>query len=93
MKTQRRNGLKGQRANSPGPLGDERRRFRSEAEKERPGYRRDVGKFALKGQKTTCCIDAFALTGRWLRVTFTQGDALGWELSGLSGRLCGTCES
>ena len=38
MKTQCRNGLKGQRANSPG---------------QRPGYR-DAVKFALKGQKPTC---------------------------------------
>ena len=30
-------GLKGQQAVSPGPLGDDRRRFHSEAEKERPG--------------------------------------------------------
>ena len=71
MKTQCRNGLKGQRANSPG---------------HRPGYR-DVGKLALKGQKPTCRIVSFALTGRWLRITSTQGDAQGWDLSGLSVRL------
>ena len=61
MKTLRRNGLKGQKALSPG---------------QRPGYK-DVGKFALKGQKPTCRIVAFALTGRWLRTAITQGVALG----------------
>jgi len=71
MKTLRRNGLKGQKALSPG---------------QRPGYK-GAGKFALKGQKLYLVHSAFALSGRWLRVTFTQGDALGWELSGLSGRL------
>ena len=29
----------------------------------------------------------FALTGRRLRTTFTQGVALRWELTGLSGRI------
>ena len=77
MKTTRSNGLKGQEALSPG---------------HRPGYK-EVGKYALKGQKRTYRLDAFALTGRRLRTTFTQGDALGWGLSGLSGRLCGACES
>ncbi|MCR4809418.1 MAG: hypothetical protein K5896_06120 [Prevotella sp.] len=71
MRTLRRNGLKGQRAHSPG---------------HRPRYT-DVGIFALKGQKPTCRIIAFALSGRRLRTEFTQGDALGWELFGLSGRL------
>ena len=61
MKTLRRNGLKGQQALSPG---------------QRPGYK-DVGKFALKGQKPYLANDAFALSGRWLRTTFTQGAALG----------------
>jgi hypothetical protein len=45
-----------------------------------------VSKFALKGQKHTCSIVAFALTGRWLHITLTQGDALGYRLVGLSGR-------
>jgi hypothetical protein len=49
-----------------------------------------VGHFALKGQKPTYSIAAFALSGRWLRTVLTQGDALGWEGYGLSGRLCGT---
>ena len=71
MKTLRRNGLKGQKALSPG---------------HRPGCK-EVSIFALKGQKLTCSIHAFALTGRWLRTTLTQGVALGWGLSGLSGRL------
>ena len=88
MKVLYRNGLKGQKAPSPG---------------QRPGYK-GTGKFALKGQKPYLVHDAFALAGRWLRITFTQGVALGWELSGLipdvpspthslSGRLCGTCGS
>ena len=85
MKAMRSNGLKGQQALSPG---------------QRPGYK-DVGKFALrstygrllptgrkKGQKPFLVHYAFALSGRWLRTTFTQGAALGWELSGLSGRPC-----
>jgi hypothetical protein len=50
-----------------------------------------MGKLALKGQKPTCRITAFALSGRWLRTSLTQGDALGWELFGLSGRLCRVC--
>ena len=61
MKILRRNGLKGQKALSPG---------------HRPGYK-DVGKLALKGQKLYLVLYAFALSGRWLRTTFTQGDALG----------------
>jgi hypothetical protein len=65
----RSNGLKGQQALSPGRC---------------PGYK-DVGKFALKGQKPFLVHYAFALSGRWLRTTFTQGDALGWVLVGLSG--------
>ena len=77
MKTLRRNGLKGQQALSPG---------------QRPGYK-GTGEFALKGQKPYLVHYAFSLSGRWLRITFTQGDALGWELYGLSGRLCGACES
>ena len=77
MKTLCRNGLKGQKALSPG---------------HRPGGK-DVGTFALKGQKPYRAYYAFALTGRRLRTTSTQGDARGWELIGLTGRLCGTCES
>jgi hypothetical protein len=61
MKNLCRNGLKGQKALSPG---------------HRPGYK-EVSKFALKGQKLTCSIVAFALSGRRLHITFTQGDALG----------------
>ena len=57
MKTLRRNGLKGQKPLSPG---------------HRPGCK-DVSRFALKGQKLTYSIVAFALTGRWLPTTFTQG--------------------
>ena len=72
MKTLRRNGLKGQKALSPG---------------QRPGCK-EGSRFALKGQKLSYGIVAFALTGRWLRTTLTQGGALGWGLSGLSGRLC-----
>jgi hypothetical protein len=71
MKTLCQNGLKGQKALSPG---------------QRPGCK-EGSRFALKGQKLTCSISAFALTGRWLRTTLTQGVALGWWLSGLSGRL------
>ena len=71
-----RYGLKGQRDSSPG---------------QRPGYKR-TGKLALKGQKPYLTNDAFALTGRWLRITFTQGAALDYELSGLSGHFCGACE-
>ncbi|MBR1933210.1 MAG: hypothetical protein IJ841_05945 [Prevotella sp.] len=63
-------GLKGQKAPSPG---------------HRPGYK-EVGKTALKEQKHTYRPDAFALAGRRQRTTFTQGDALGWGLVGLSGR-------
>ena len=77
MKTLRRNGLKGQQAFSPG---------------HRPGLT-DGRILALKGQKAYRVHDVFALTGRWLRTIFTQGDALGWEFSGLSGRLRGTYES
>ena len=61
MKAMRSSGLKGQQALSPG---------------QRPGYK-EVGKFALKGQKPYLVHYAFALSGRWLRTTFTQGDALG----------------
>jgi hypothetical protein len=32
--------------------------------------------------------NAFALSGRFPTHLFTQGDALGWYLAGLSGRLC-----
>ena len=77
MRAQRRNGLKGQQADSPG---------------QRPGCM-DVGKFALKGQKPYLVHYAFALSGRWLRTAVTQGAALGCLLTGLSGRLyraCGT---
>ena len=65
------NAPKGQDANSPG---------------HRPGYR-DMVRIALKGQKPYHVFHAFALTGRKLRTTFTQGVALGWELTGLSGRI------
>ena len=61
---------KGQKANSPG---------------HRPGYK-DVIRFALKGQKPCLVFHAFALTGRRMHTTLTQGVALGWELTGLSGR-------
>jgi hypothetical protein len=47
-----------------------------------------VGIFALKGQKHYIADSAFALSGRWLRTTLTQGAALGYLLVGLSGRLC-----
>jgi hypothetical protein len=70
MKASNRNGLKGQKVLSPG---------------QRPGYK-DEGKLALKGQKPSLCYNAFSLTGRWLHTTITQGVALGYELSGLSGR-------
>ena len=70
MKTLCRNGLKGQKALSPG---------------HRPGCK-DVGKFALKGQKPYLVHYAFALTGRRLRTTLTQGDALGYGLIAPSGR-------
>ena len=72
MKTLRRNGLKGQKAISPG---------------QHPGYK-EVSKFALKGQKNNVADSAFALSGRWLRTTLTQGAALDYRLVGLSGRLC-----
>ena len=42
---------------------------------------------ALKGQKLYHLRYAFALSGRRLHAPDTQGDALGWELVGLSGRL------
>jgi len=77
VKNQRRNGLKGQKAYSPG---------------HRPGYA-GTNKLALKGQKPYLFQYAFALTGRWLRTSITQGDALGWELSGLTGRLRGASET
>ena len=73
MKAPFRNGLKGQQTLSPG---------------HRPRYK-EIGKFALKGQKPNPV--PYAPVGRWLRITFTQGGALGWELSGLAGPLCGTC--
>jgi hypothetical protein len=77
MKTLLRNGLKGQQAHSPG---------------QRPGSK-EVSIFALQGQKPICRIVAFALAGRWLRTFLTQGVALGYELIGLSGRLCETSET
>ena len=77
MIMQQENAPKGQRANSPG---------------QRPGYK-DVIRFALKGQQPYLAFHAFALTGRELRTTFTQGVALGCELTGLSGRCCPTCEA
>jgi len=61
MNILRRNGLKGQKALSPG---------------HRPGYK-DVGKLALKGQKLTSRIVAFALLGRRICTALTQGVALG----------------
>ena len=61
---------KGQKANSPG---------------HRPGYK-DAVRFALKGQKPYHVFHAFALTGRRKHTTLTQGVALGWGLTGLSGR-------
>jgi len=61
---------KGQKANSPG---------------HRPGYK-DAVWFALKGQKPCLVFHAFALTGRRMHTTLTQGVALGWEPAGLSGR-------
>ena len=66
MKTLYRNGLKGQKAHSPG---------------HRPGDK-EVSRCALKGHKFTHRIVAFALIGRWLYTTFTQGDALGWGAFG-----------
>ena len=62
---------KGQNANSPG---------------HRPGYK-DMVRLALKGQKPYLVLHAFALTGRKLQTIFTQGAALGWKLTGLSGRI------
>ena len=62
---------KGQKANSPG---------------HRPGDK-DLIRFALKGQKPYLVFHAYVLTGRRLRTTFTQGVALGWGLTGLSGRI------
>ena len=38
--------------------------------------------YALKGQKR----DSFALSGRWTHTPHTQGVALGFSDSGLSGR-------
>ena len=70
MKTLRRSGLKGQKADSPG---------------HRPGCK-EMSIFALKGQKNNVADSAFALSGRWLRTTLTQGAALGYRLVGLSGR-------
>ncbi len=54
---------KGQQALSPG---------------QRPGYK-DVGKFALKGQKPYLANDAFALSGRWLRLPLPR--AMPWACS------------
>ena len=72
MRTSSRNGLKGQKTLSPG---------------HRPGYK-DIGKLALKGHKFYLLPSAFALSGRPILCnTLTQGDALDWELAGLSGRL------
>ena len=72
MRTPSRNGLKGQQALSPG---------------HRPGYK-DMGKLALKGHKLYLLPSAFALSGRPILCNIlTQGNALGWELVGLSGRL------
>ena len=67
----RRNGLKGQKALSPG---------------QRPGCK-GMSIFALKGQKHNVADSAFALSGRWLRTTLTQGAALGYRQIALSGRL------
>ena len=53
----------------------------------------DRGKFALKGQKPYLVHYAFALSGRWLRTAVTQGAALGYLLTGLSGRLYRACET
>ena len=61
----------GQKANSPG---------------QRPGYK-DAVRIALKGQKPYLFLHAFALSGRGLHTTFTQGDALGCAITGLSGRI------
>ena len=68
---------KGQKANSPG---------------HRPGYK-DAVRFALKGQKPYFVFHAFALTGRRMHTTLTQGVTLGCVLIGLSGRCCSTCET
>ncbi len=57
MRNQCRNGLRGQQANSPG---------------QRPGCK-DVGKFALKGQKPYLVHYAFVPSGRWLRTAVTPG--------------------
>ena len=62
---------KGQKANNPG---------------HRPGYK-DTVRFALKGQKPYHVFHAFALTGRRMHTTLTQGVALGWEFTGLAGRI------
>ena len=70
------NGLKGQQAHSPG---------------QRPGYGERVI-VALKGQKPWTeampPTHSFALTGRGCALMPTQGAALGYGLSGLSGRIC-----
>ena len=92
MKIRRSSGLKGQQAGSPG---------------QRPGWMASAAT-ALKGQKHYFCgrsatigdafvakrrNNAFALSGRWLRLPFTQGGALGYLLAGLSGRCCASlCE-
>ena len=41
--------------------------------------------YALKGQKSLI-VNAFALSGRWLSYTITQGVALSFKLVGLSDR-------
>jgi hypothetical protein len=71
MKTLRRNGLKGQKADSPG---------------HRPGCK-EMSIFALKGQKNNVADSAFALSGRFRVVLFPQGAALGYRQIALSGRL------
>ena len=70
------NGLKGQKAHSPGQNGQKGQQPHSPGQ--RPGNSGD-GKSALKGQKHICAGTAFALSGRWRRGHDTQGDALGYE--------------
>ncbi len=78
-----KNGLKGQIAYSPG---------------HRPGLFCDKVEVALSGQKTLA-VNAFVLTGRSVLDCFPQGDALGFEMAGLSGRpyarlrMTGLCNS
>ena len=64
-------GLKGQRATSP---------------RQRLGYRKVVP-IALKGQKHSENNKAYALSGRLYTDILTQGDAQGYHLTGLSGRM------